>query len=57
MATLKVIIHDIGMVEVHDTRDDPTDQAEYLKRSKEADTLIAEIQADDSITEKEIEVT
>ena len=56
MATLKVIIHDIGMVEVHDTRDEPTDQAEYLARSQEVDAIIAEIEADDSIAEKEIGV-
>ena len=57
MAKLKVTINEIGMVAVFDTRDAPMTQEEYQKRASETNTLIAEIEADDSITEKEIEVS
>jgi len=57
--TLKVIIDDQGGIEMitrFDTRPTPTSQEEFLARTIEANTLIAEIKADDLIKEKTIEV-
>jgi hypothetical protein len=53
---LKVTVDKLlGAVSVLDERAEPTSQEEFLQRSYEHDVVIAEIYADDAITEKEIE--
>jgi hypothetical protein len=53
---LKVTVDKLlDAVSVLDERAEPTSQEEFLQRSNEHDVVIAEIYADDTITEKEIE--
>jgi hypothetical protein len=53
---LKVTVDKVlGAVSVLDERAEPASQEEFLQRSNEYDVIIAEIYADDTITEKEIE--
>jgi len=56
MAKLKIIVDGSGKIQVFDERPDPSSQEEWKSRSDEIDALVAEIQRDSSITEKELEV-
>jgi hypothetical protein len=53
---LKIIVDGSGKIQVFDERPDPSSQEEWKSRSDEIDALVAEIEGDNSITEKEIEV-
>lgn len=56
MNIVKVIVDGSGKIQVFDERPDPSSQEEWKSRSDEIDALVAEIQRDSSITEKELEV-